>query len=243
MAWHWYPLGAGRSNDVIPNINDPKFTGTTIKDRLEEIQFWRNRDAPEAELWMGETGGAFNSGQNTTTNKYMSHRWYLDQLGMFAKYGHAAYCRQTLIGGNYGLLEKVGSQVNINPDFYGAVLFHNLMGDSVRNVEVIDNDQAAQNIHLYSHLSGSTGSTTVLAINFYRDEDVEIEEIDGKTEYENMNVWIVTAKDDQDNTIYINDIEVVVNDTIPDVMTMSKIASLPIKIPVKSYAFIQFRNF
>ena len=29
---------------------------------------------------------------------------------MFAKYGHAAYCRQTLIGGNYGLLEKVGSQ-------------------------------------------------------------------------------------------------------------------------------------
>ena len=24
-----------------------------------------------------------------------------------------------------------------------------------------------------------------------------IQEIDGKTEYENMNVWIVTAKDDQ----------------------------------------------
>ena len=33
--------------------------------------------ALEAELWMGETGGAFNSGQNTTTNTFMSHRWYL----------------------------------------------------------------------------------------------------------------------------------------------------------------------
>ena len=46
-------------------------------------------------------------------------------------------------------LLKIPIKVNINPDFYGAVLFHNLMGDSVRNVEVIDNDQAAQNIHLY----------------------------------------------------------------------------------------------
>ena len=26
MAWHWYPLGAGSSDDVIPNINNPDFT-------------------------------------------------------------------------------------------------------------------------------------------------------------------------------------------------------------------------
>lgn len=174
MAWHWYPLGAGSSNDVIPNINNPDFTQTIVKDRLEEIQFWRNRDVPSAELWMGETGGAFNSGQNTTTNTFMSHRWYLDQLGMFAKNGHSAYCRQTLIGGNYGLLQRDGDVVHVNPDFYGALLFHHIMGDAVKDVAIIDNDDATRNVHIYSHTTGSTGYTSILAINFYREQEVFI---------------------------------------------------------------------
>lgn len=29
---------------------------------------------------------------------------YLDQLGMASKYNTTVYCRQSLIGGNYGLL-------------------------------------------------------------------------------------------------------------------------------------------
>lgn len=41
---------------------------------------------------------------------------YLDQLGMAAKYRTKVYCRQTLIGGNYGLL-NTGTFVP-NPDFY-----------------------------------------------------------------------------------------------------------------------------
>ena len=32
-------------------------------------------------LWMGETGGASNSGRNTVTNRFMSAFWYLDWLG------------------------------------------------------------------------------------------------------------------------------------------------------------------
>ena len=99
---------------------------------------------------MGETGGAFNSGQNTTTNRFMSHRWYLgklttpppqdlqekrsDQLGIFAQYKHDAYCRQTLIGGNYGLLQRTNSENSINPDFWGTVLFNSLMGEFVHDV-------------------------------------------------------------------------------------------------------------
>ena len=33
-----------------------------------------------------------------------------DQLGMFAQKQHKGYCRQTFIGGNYGLLENVGGR-------------------------------------------------------------------------------------------------------------------------------------
>lgn len=41
---------------------------------------------------------------------------YLDQLGMAATYNTKTYCRQTLIGGNYGLLN---TQTFLpNPDYY-----------------------------------------------------------------------------------------------------------------------------
>ena len=41
---------------------------------------------------------------------------YLDQLGMSATYDTKTYCRQTLIGGNYGLLNT--TTFVPNPDYY-----------------------------------------------------------------------------------------------------------------------------
>lgn len=41
---------------------------------------------------------------------------YLDQLGMAAKYNTKVYCRQSLIGGNYGLLDR--DTFVPNPDYY-----------------------------------------------------------------------------------------------------------------------------
>jgi hypothetical protein len=43
VAWHWYPLGAGRSDEVIPNVNDEKFTLTEIRDRLELVNLWQRQ--------------------------------------------------------------------------------------------------------------------------------------------------------------------------------------------------------
>jgi hypothetical protein len=44
---------------------------------------------------------------------------YLDQLGQSAKYDTKVYCRQTLIGGNYGLLDT--DTFVPNPDYYRQV--------------------------------------------------------------------------------------------------------------------------
>lgn len=41
---------------------------------------------------------------------------YLDQLAMSAAYDTKTYCRQTLIGGNYGLLNTTTYEPN--PDYY-----------------------------------------------------------------------------------------------------------------------------
>ncbi|XP_052880804.1 heparanase-like protein 2 [Gossypium arboreum] len=43
---------------------------------------------------------------------------YLDPLGMASNYNHKVFCRQTLIGGNYALLNTTTSIPN--PDYYGG---------------------------------------------------------------------------------------------------------------------------
>jgi len=49
---------------------------------------------------------------------------YLDQLGQSAKYDTKVYCRQTLIGGNYGLLDT--DTFVPNPDYYRQVCVPNM---------------------------------------------------------------------------------------------------------------------
>jgi hypothetical protein len=50
---------------------------------------------------------------------------YLDQLGQSAKYDTKVYCRQTLIGGSYGLLDT--DTFMPNPDYYRQVTIMNML--------------------------------------------------------------------------------------------------------------------
>ncbi|XP_028234308.1 heparanase-like protein 1 [Glycine soja] len=70
-----------------------------------------------------------NSGGNHVSNRFLNSFWYLDQLGIASCYSTKVYCRQTLIGGNYGLLNT--TTFALNPDYYSAVLWHRLMGKKV----------------------------------------------------------------------------------------------------------------
>ncbi|KAF2303793.1 hypothetical protein GH714_023456 [Hevea brasiliensis] len=73
----------------------------------------------QAVAWVGEAGGAYNSGHNLVTNAFVFSFWYLDQLGMASSYDTKTYCRQTLIGGNYGLLNT--TTFVPNPDYYRLI--------------------------------------------------------------------------------------------------------------------------
>ena len=59
------------------------------------------------ELWVGEAGGAAGGGHPGLTDSYSSGLWWLPALGEKAKSGHSVYCRQDLVGGDYGLLHDV----------------------------------------------------------------------------------------------------------------------------------------
>ena len=86
FTWHSYPLGAGKSPQVDAEIMNPLFR-QKVAHTASEIQNadW-NSLLPKG-IWMGETGGAYNSGRNTVTNRFMSAFWYLDWLGTLSKVG------------------------------------------------------------------------------------------------------------------------------------------------------------
>ena len=72
------------------------------------------------------------------------------------------------------------------------------MGDAVfpTVVKILNGELDTDYIHTYTHFKGSTGYTTVLIINFHRDEDVIWGEYNG-SEYENILSFIGSAEDDQ----------------------------------------------
>ncbi|KAJ7299764.1 hypothetical protein O6H91_Y155800 [Diphasiastrum complanatum] len=72
---------------------------------------------------------------------------YVDQLGMAAQFNNKVYCRQTLIGGNYGLLDT--TSFHPNPDYYSALLWRKLMGRVVLSASLTRSPY----IRAYAHCS------------------------------------------------------------------------------------------
>lgn len=121
VTHHMYSLGAGVDKNLIHKVQDPFYLSRdaqTFKDVADGI----DKFAPWAEAWVGESGGAYNSGGKDVSHTFVNGFWYLDQLGMTSTFNHKVYCRQALIGGNYALLNT--TSFIPNPDYYGYVCLY-----------------------------------------------------------------------------------------------------------------------
>ncbi|KAI3454828.1 hypothetical protein Pfo_011491 [Paulownia fortunei] len=158
MSHHMYTLGPGNDPNIMNKIINP--------DHLNKASFIFSNltstiqaNGPWASAWVSESGGAYNNGARDISNTFVNSFWYLDQLGMAAKYSTRVYCRQTLIGGFYGLLNK--TTFVPNPDYYSALLWHQLMGKGVLAV----NSYASPYLRAYAHCAKERAGITVLLIN------------------------------------------------------------------------------
>uniref|UniRef100_A0A6P3ZR13 heparanase-like protein 1 isoform X1 n=1 Tax=Ziziphus jujuba TaxID=326968 RepID=A0A6P3ZR13_ZIZJJ len=158
ITHHIYNLGAGNDPNLVSRILNPyhlnKIAGTFI-----DLEQTMKVHGPWASAWVGESGGAYNSGGRDVSNTFVDSFWYLDQLGMASKYNTKVYCRQTLIGGNYGLLDR--TTFVPNPDYYSALLWHQLMGEGVLAV----GSDASPYLRAYAHCSKGRAGITLLLIN------------------------------------------------------------------------------
>ncbi|XP_061991211.1 heparanase-like protein 3 [Rosa rugosa] len=160
VTHHIYNLGPGVDQHLIEKILDPAYLDG-IANTFSSLQNILKTSATSASAWVGEAGGAYNSGHHLVTDAFVFSFWYLDQLGMSASYDTKTYCRQTLIGGNYGLLNT--TTFVPNPDYYSALLWHRLMGRNVLSTRFA----GPKKIRAYTHCAKQSKGIVVLLINLH----------------------------------------------------------------------------
>ncbi|XAR50001.1 Beta-glucuronidase [Bertholletia excelsa] len=167
LTHHIYNLGAGVDHNLMNRILDPHFLNK-ISQTFSNLKQTIKTHGPWASAWVGESGGAYNSGGCNVSNTFVNSFWYLDQLAMAAKYDTRVYCRQTLVGGNYGLLDT--TTFIPNPDYYSALLWHQLMGKEVLAV----NASTSPFLRSYAHCSRGRQGITLLLINLSNQTEYNI---------------------------------------------------------------------
>ncbi|XP_063937738.1 heparanase-like protein 1 isoform X2 [Daucus carota subsp. sativus] len=158
ITHHIYNLGPGVDPNIVDKILNPLHL-SKVSTTFSSLEQTIKKYGPWASAWVGESGGAYNSGGRHVSDTFVNSFWYLDQLGIAAEYNTKVYCRQTLIGGNYGLL-NITTFVP-NPDYYSALLWHQLMGKGVLSVE----SSASPHLRSYAHCSKERAGVTLLLIN------------------------------------------------------------------------------
>jgi len=158
VTHHVYNLGGGDDPHLESRILDPYYLNR-FSDTFRDLALTIQRHGPWSNAWVGEAGGAYNSGSRFISNSFLNSFWYLDQLGLSAKYNTKVYCRQSLIGGNYGLLDT--ESFIPNPDYYSALLWHQLMGKGVLSLDI----SGSPYLRAYAHCTKNKEGVTVLLLN------------------------------------------------------------------------------
>lgn len=162
VDWHYYPFQSDRSplrtrSATIKTAIAPK-SFETFALYSKVLCRWRDMYQPQAQLWTGETGSAQCGGQAKISDRFASCFWWADQLGQGAVMGQKVMVRQSLIGGDYGLIDRL--RLKPRPDYWISWLWCQLMGEAVYSV-----NKASPNLRTYCHQHKHSQDLCLLIIN------------------------------------------------------------------------------
>ncbi|WP_302724260.1 glycoside hydrolase [Gilvimarinus gilvus] len=162
VNWHYYPFQSHRSPirtraaSVRTLLNPKSFADFTRYSRT--LNLWRDQFQPNAAIWTGETGSAQCGGQPKLSDRFISSFWWADQLGQGAMLGQQVMVRQSLIGGDYGLIDRL--TLKPRPDYWLSWLWVRLMGTRVYSCHHSD-----KHLRVYCHEHPNGELLTLMIVN------------------------------------------------------------------------------
>ncbi|KAL7097101.1 hypothetical protein ACP275_10G121800 [Erythranthe tilingii] len=239
------------NKNLSTNDKGPTDNGSWRSLRTGAVPLWNLKNllketGTSAVGWVTESGGAYNSGRDGVTNTFVFSFWYLDILGMAAAYDTKVFCRQTLVGGYYGLLDT--TTFVPNPDYYGALLWHRLMGKHVLRTRF----EGSSKIRAYAHCAKNSHGVVVLLINLDGNTTAKAklslsENDDGERLFDFRQEYHLTPLEGniQSKTVLLNGQPLIVNSSgvIPIMEPVEVFGSRPITVNPHSIVFVHISNF
>ncbi len=162
VDWHYYPFQSDRSPVRTRSATEKRAVDVKsfeyFSQYSKKLRHMRDIHQPEAELWTGETGSAQCGGQPKISDRFASCFWWADQLGQGAELGQKVMIRQSLIGGDYGLIDRLSMKPR--PDYWVSWLWAQLMGEKVYQL-----DNPNSSVRAYCHSHKNSDDMCLLLIN------------------------------------------------------------------------------
>jgi heparanase 1 len=190
VTWHYYPQQSERCPIAVRKAGPEVMLDPA---KLDEAVTWakqviaaRDASAPQAAVWLGETGNAQCGGQPGVSDAFAGTFWWLDQLGALARLGLPVSVRQDLSGSNYGLLDD--ATLDPNPDYWASLLWRRTIGTRVLAASADDPE-----VRAYAHCLRGGGGAVLLAMNLSATETLAVRApaLDGTS----TDRYLVTAAD------------------------------------------------
>ncbi|XP_065843791.1 uncharacterized protein [Oscarella lobularis] len=203
-----------------------------------------NETAPNVEGWVGETAAAWHSGRNGTTNTFLSGFWYLDALASVASQNQKAFCRQTLVGGNYELLNK--NTTDPYPDYFTALLFKRLMGMKFLQVKANISDDLRVYAACSNPEAAEAGAVTTAFLNINNSTSFSFTIAGLSGDQADREEFHLSSGEEgtlQSSTVKLNNKILQLQDgKLPDMSGMSQSRESPIVVKPLTYGYILFKN-
>lgn len=200
VSWHYYPFQSKRSpvrtrTATLRNMLSPTSYDYFAK-YTEKLNFWRHLHQPQAQFWTGETGSAQCGGQPELSDRFVSCFWWAEQLGNGAVSGHKVMIRQSLIGGDYGLINRL--TLKPRPDYWLSWIWGQLMGTQVYKVS-----SNHPRVRAYCHGKDKDSLKTLMLINMGNFAvNIDLENFESIT-----TGYVLTAKSIDAKKVLINGIK------------------------------------
>jgi len=227
---------------------------------LDQVGFWggvvedlAKQYAPQAQVWLGETGSAVGGGQYNVSNAFADGFEYLDKIGQMGQQGQQLIFRQTLCNHAYALIAKnPNGTYTPNPSYFTTLLFKQLVGSRSLQATVADSISEISLFRAYSFCSVAStsywnaSSPVFLLINLRQDSAVDVSFAEALTVQPlqgPMTVWLFTANSLTSIDLLLNNELLTVDEdgNPPDILSLSVYVDQPsISLPPTSYAFVLF---